>query len=940
MAAVPRAKVLMQAGTGVPLTGQTLAASLKIRTDTTGAAYAIYWSRFGDTFKAADAYVADSVASGYVQASKKVELDANGNGPIAMVKRSGDTQFVQNVASSNMKRKELAFQNGISQVVLMPFEDGVIEFGNARTSEQWDAVPSAPTVPKAPLRRAFEDLGALYAMVWTEEGTALKVVADYENPRDKARRLALRGDGKSFIGLSRELVLDSTGQGPVAQALKLKEEQVIVFGEGNEDQCATMKRAAAALEFGISEVHFYPFEDPVTGKRAVLEYGVSTITELNQRTLDAMLKLQTQISNASYAIYWKYDGAVATKRQSYMSPVYKAELKAVGKSISFAEASQSITYDLKGDMPVAQVMRDRKPIFIEDMSTCELDLERAEIAKSYFVEGAAFVPVLGGVIEYGQTHATKSWRSAEDALAQIIPNEELDKAFNQGGATYAIFWKANEKTGEYEQAGAYETTANKLSNDLAGGDSYISKSKMAKLSLTGKGPVAVCGQSNSVVDVPNTQTAANFQRKELAKEWGVGKFTCVPLETGVLEYGTVTKDKRETTQGSDYQEAVRQYRRTVFVHDNWVSHRSTDRFFKSLTTIGESGVIRARFKEVGAVTAFSAFLVVWNIIAGGYTDFELTKAPALIPHLPTLFLPFSIFSLTSGSLGLLLVFRTNAAYARWDDARKVWGSIINNCRSLVRQGNTFFLEDRYPGYGNFRDYRRRVAAETSAFTRCLRCFLRGKADEPNLEVELKALGFTQGEINGYMGATNRQVYALQKIAETIRIYGMDGRDRERMDQTLSVLMDNVGACERIFKSPIPLTYTRHTSRFVGVWLALLPLAMWANDPSWNHLASIPSSAVIAFFLLGIEELGLQIEEPFGILPMEAFCDGSIGAVLNEMVLAEDAARKSQAALMSTPGEVAPTALPTADYTGLVVPTAQVAAAEKDKPAWFKKLAKK
>jgi len=53
--------------------------------------------------------------------------------------------------------------------------------------------------------------------------------------------------------------------------------------------------------------------------------------------------------------------------------------------------------------------------------------------------------------------------------------------------------------------------------------------------------------------------------------------------------------------------------------------------------------------------------------------------------------------------------------------------------------------------------------------------------------------------------------------------------------------------------------------------------------------------VITFFLLGIEELGVQIEEPFSILPMEAFCDASIGNVLNEMVLAEDKARKERAA---------------------------------------------
>jgi len=227
----------------------------------------------------------------------------------------------------------------------------------------------------------------------------------------------------------------------------------------------------------------------------------------------------------------------------------------------------------------------------------------------------------------------------------------------------------------------------------------------------------------------------------------------------------------------------------------------------------------------------------------------------------------------------------------------VWGSIINNCRSLVRQGNTFFVEDRYPGFGNFRDYRRRTAAETSAFTRCLRSFLRGPSDDENLKVELKLLGFTPGEVNGYMKSGNRQVYALQKLAETIRLYGMDGRDRSRMDQTLSVLCDNVGACERIFKSPIPLVYTRHTSRFVGVWLGFLPLAIWGVDSSWNHLATIPSSALIVFFLLGIEELGLQIEEPFGILPLEAFVDGSIGPALNAMILSEDAKRKETEGLV-------------------------------------------
>ena len=61
------------------------------------------------------------------------------------------------------------------------------------------------------------------------------------------------------------------------------------------------------------------------------------------------------------------------------------------------------------------------------------------------------------------------------------------------------------------------------------------------------------------------------------------------------------------------------------------------------------------------------------------------------------------------------------------------------------------------GYGNFRDYRRRIAAETSAFVRCLRNFLRGKEDDENLRSELKDLGFTPAEVAGYMNAGNKQV---------------------------------------------------------------------------------------------------------------------------------------------------------------------------------------
>ena len=76
-----------------------------------------------------------------------------------------------------------------------------------------------------------------------------------------------------------------------------------------------------------------------------------------------------------------------------------------------------------------------------------------------------------------------------------------------------------------------------------------------------------------------------------------------------------------------------------------------------------------------------------------------------------------------------------------------------------------------------------------------------------------------------------------------------------MDASISVLVDLTGANERIFKSPIPLVYTRLTARFLTIFLVLLPLALWGTlSESWNHWATIPAEFIIAFFLFGIEEV--------------------------------------------------------------------------------------
>jgi hypothetical protein len=105
----------------------------------------------------------------------------------------------------------------------------------------------------------------------------------------------------------------------------------------------------------------------------------------------------------------------------------------------------------------------------------------------------------------------------------------------------------------------------------------------------------------------------------------------------------------------------------------------------------------------------------------------------------------------------------------------------------------------------------------------------------------------------------------------------------QMDKSCILLGDACETCERIFANPVPLVYTRHTARFLSLWLLLLPLGLWDGfSASWNHCALLPAATLISIFLFGIEELAVQLEEPFSILPLESLC-AEVGGAADAMV---------------------------------------------------------
>eukprot|EP00899_Mesostigma_viride_P012703 jgi/Mesvir1/21433/Mv20903-RA.1 len=315
-----------------------------------------------------------------------------------------------------------------------------------------------------------------------------------------------------------------------------------------------------------------------------------------------------------------------------------------------------------------------------------------------------------------------------------------------------------------------------------------------------------------------------------------------------------------TDDGLVQEKLSQSFRRTVYDANSWRKHRSTSRYSRNMTTIIGSRIVRALIPPMlwcGGVA----------VAIGLYED-ALTAGdlPTMLPHLaPTTTSPLALSSFV---LSLLLVFRTNSSYNRWDEARKMWGLMTNRSRDIVRQGVTWFDADEKGD-----ELVEGLAKWMSALTRSLKAHLRAGED---LDDDLRKL-LTPKEFQMLSDAKHRPNYCLQVMAGIIRKANLTPMQTTAMDLNLTAFADVVGGCERILKTPIPLSYTRHTSRFLIVWATALPIGLWHQ----LHWSTPVVTMVMTFFLLGIEEIGVQIEEPFSILPLEAMCAGIHGG-LQEM----------------------------------------------------------
>lgn len=308
------------------------------------------------------------------------------------------------------------------------------------------------------------------------------------------------------------------------------------------------------------------------------------------------------------------------------------------------------------------------------------------------------------------------------------------------------------------------------------------------------------------------------------------------------------------------------HRNTVYGHAEWNRHKSSWRHGRHLKSIVSSGVIFALGPPVITFSMVAVFVSLFNhSVTKGYL-------PDWMPLLHVASLPFT---LTSPVLALLLVFRTNASYSRFDEARKAWGSNVNRTRDLARQALTWIrMKNDAPKLHC-------LLRHIKAYSFCLKDHL--IEDETELRGEISNI-LEPHELENIMSAKHRPNYVLQVMSEAIAQCQVSEWEQMTMDGNVTTFHDNVGACERIFKTPIPLAYTRLTSRMLTIWHVALPFGLW-NTCGW---LTIPVSFMSAVALFYIEEVGVLIEEPFWILPLSAISEGICSAVDGLYVAHEEA----------------------------------------------------
>ena len=244
---------------------------------------------------------------------------------------------------------------------------------------------------------------------------------------------------------------------------------------------------------------------------------------------------------------------------------------------------------------------------------------------------------------------------------------------------------------------------------------------------------------------------------------------------------------------------------------------------------------------------------------------------------------FTIFGVI---LSIFLSFRNTACYDRWWEGRKLWGALIATTRHLCR--NTYVLDDQS---------REILLYRMMLFTHLLRDRLRQQ--QQSIQHYQAHTGFDAAAFEHLSTHINASQWVLEQIQKDLVLLYKQGKITDiiynNLNQHTVALGDIQAGCDRILSTPLPFSYSVLLHRAVYSFCFILPFSLEASLGLWTPILV----GLIAYMLLGLDELSAELEEPFGFqdndLPLDSIVRlieretlSSLGQELPEAIKAQKA----------------------------------------------------
>ena len=223
--------------------------------------------------------------------------------------------------------------------------------------------------------------------------------------------------------------------------------------------------------------------------------------------------------------------------------------------------------------------------------------------------------------------------------------------------------------------------------------------------------------------------------------------------------------------------------------------------------------------------------------------------------------PIAVPTIVGTVISLLLAFKSNQAYDRWWEARIIWGSIVNESRTLLRQVIAFYKDPDFSDEAN--NFKERFAKRQSAWCYSLAASLRGKEGVKLVKslLEEDELQFVKRHKHIPNALLMLHAKALTKATENGKINTFQ---QVEIDNTLTRLCDAMGKCERIKNTIFPTTYSMYIRFTLCLFIMLLPFGI-AENLGWL-LIPVVTTIGAAFFL--VEKMAIHLQDPFENRPTD------------------------------------------------------------------------